>query len=291
MKNQLSVFLNFIAYEKCFSPLTVQAYQHDLEQFLEFCPKKYLAVTTTDLEQYVAQLSELGLAQRSLARKISALKSFFKFLFREELIETNPAHDIAIPRLPKKLPSVLNKRELNDILNVLVPQNPSDYRDLAVLEILYSAGIRVSEIISLKMTDLNLAEGFAKVKGKGNKERLVPLGQKAKTAIVNYLDHYRSQLPKASTSGPLFLSQNSRPLTRQLVWQRIKKILAQTTILKNVSPHTFRHSFATHLIERGADLRTVQEILGHANIATTEIYTNISREHLKKVYRKAHPRA
>ncbi len=291
MKDQLPVFLNFIAYEKGFSPLTVQAYQKDLEQFIKFCPKTPAAVTVADIESYAAELSGLGLEQRSLARKLSAIKSFFKFLFREELIETNPAHEITLPRLPKKLPGVLNKRELAEIFTLLTPQNPSDYRDLAILEVFYSAGIRVSELLSLKMTDLNLAEGFAKVKGKGNKERLVPLGQKAQKAISDYLNNYRTQLKQATPNGPLFLSLNGRPLTRQLVWQIIKKITAQTAILKNISPHTFRHSFATHLIERGADLRTVQEILGHANIATTEIYTNISREHLKKVYRQAHPRA
>ncbi len=287
----LTDFLGYLNYEKGFSPLTIQAYQKDLEQFFGFSKKAPEYITKIDLEKYLGHLSSLGLATSSIARKAAALKTFFKFLFREELLKNNPADDLSLPKLARLLPKPLTEKEIKNILDNLPLQNITDQRDKAILELLYASGIRVSELTGIKLTDIDLLDNFIKVTGKGSKQRIVPLGRSAQKAIKEYLANYRDQLAKAQSTAELFVSHNGRPLTRQMIWLIIKKYIASTTITKNVSPHTMRHSFATHLIEKGADLRTVQEMLGHANIATTQIYTAVSREHLRKVYKTAHPRA
>lgn len=279
-----------MVYERGFSRNTRDAYQNDLAQFFAACPKKIEEITSRDIEGYINELGEGVFSSTTIARKIAALKSFFRFLYREEIIEKNPTSDVEQPRLAKLLPKPLSSKEITNILNSLPLENPSDYRDRAILELLYSSGVRVSELISVKLNDINLADGFMKVFGKGSKELLVPLGSKAKEAIEAYIKNYREQA-RDRTGSFLFISINGKQLTRQLVWQIIKKIISRTAILKNISPHTLRHTFATHLIEQGADVRTVQEMLGHANIATTQIYTSVSRAHLKKVYNNAHPRA
>jgi len=227
----------------------------------------------------------------TVARKIAAVKTFFKFLFREEKLERDPAAEIAIPKLAKLLPKPLSARETQKLFDNLPLELPGDFRDRAILELLYSSGLRVSELTSIKLNEINLQEKFIKVFGKGSKERLVPLGSKAKMAVEDYIQKYRKVIPRKKNSEFLFISINGKPLTRQFIWQIIKKIIAKTALIKNISPHTLRHTFATHLIEKGADVRTVQEMLGHANIATTQVYTSVSREHLKRVYNTAHPRA
>jgi len=290
-KKLLQEFLNYLNYEKGYSPLTYQAYKHDLNQFLENNKKSLTKITGGDIEKFIENLHLAENSQKTIARKIAALKSFFKFLYREEYLETNPANSIAIPKQAKRLPKILSQKEVGSIFDSLQTISPAEYRDKAILELLYSSGLRVSEIVSLKYADLNSADRLVKVSGKGSKERIVPIGQQAAKAIQDYLKNCREKIIPGRNTEELFISLNGKALTRQRIWQIIKDILARTAIIKNVSPHTLRHSFATHLIEKGADLRTVQEMLGHANIATTEIYTNISREHLKKVYRTAHPRA
>ena len=290
-KKLLQEFLNYLNYEKGYSPLTYQAYKNDLNQFLENYKKSLTKITGGDIEKFIEDLHLAENSQKTIARKIAALKSFFKFLYREEYLETNPANGIAIPKQAKRLPKILSQKEIGSIFDTLRTISPAEYRDKAILELLYSSGLRVSEIVSLKYADLNSVDRLIKVSGKGSKERIVPIGQQAAKAIQDYLKYCREKIIPSRNIEELFISLNGKALTRQRIWQIIKEILARTAIIKNVSPHTLRHSFATHLIEKGADLRTVQEMLGHANIATTEIYTNISREHLKKVYRTAHPRA
>lgn len=287
---EINKFLDFLIYERGFSQNTRQAYRKDLEQFFVCCNKLPVEINTSDITKYVRELGAGNFASTTTARKIAALKSFFKFLYREGLIEKNPTREIDLPKLAKLLPHPLSAKEIDNIFAALPREKPSDLRDLAILELLYSSGVRVSELISIKLDDINLDDGFVKVFGKGSKERIVPLGSKAREAIKEYLIKYRS-IVKTPAAGYLFVSLHGKPLTRQLIWQLIKKIIGRTAIQKNISPHTLRHTFATHLIEEGADVRTVQEMLGHANIATTQIYTAVSRSHLKKVYNHAHPRA
>jgi len=269
-------FLEHLLYERGFSPLTAEAYGRDIRQFLHKHPD-YLSLRRGQLEEYAGGLC--GLEPASIARKLAAIKSFYKFLFQEEIMVQNPATEITLPKLAKRLPKTLSRKETGTILE------QEGRRDRAILELLYSAGLRVSELTGIKLTDLNTAECFLKVRGKGSKERLVPLSKSAISAIDVYIKTERAQL--RAPEEQLFLSRSGRALTRQMVWQIVKKVTAGMP--KKVSPHSFRHSLATHLIENGADVRTVQEILGHANIATTEIYTAVSREHLRKVYAKAHP--
>lgn len=275
----LAKFLEYLCYERGCSALTAEAYEHDIRQFLSVYPN-YLTVTTDQLEKYAEKLR--GLNPASVARKLAALKAFYKFLYQEEIIDVNPAQGFVLPKLSKRLPKALSSQETERLLTL---ENISS-RDQAMLELLYSSGIRVSELISIKLLDLNLAENFLKVKGKGSKERLVPLSNTAAQAIKYYIEQERTQFKNPE----LFLSHNGRALTRQLVWQIVRKFAQACGLTKKISPHTFRHSLATHLIENGADIRTVQEILGHANIATTQIYTSVSREHLRRVYASAHPR-
>ena len=274
-------FLDCLRYERGYSPLTVEAYARDLRQFLAVYPD-YLNLPPRELENYAAQLR--GLNPATTARKLAALKAFYKFLYQEEIIAVNPAQGLVLPKLPGRLPKALSRPEAGRILN----PTKTNSREQAILELLYSSGIRVSELIGIKLTDLDTTECFLKVKGKGSKERLVPLSATALQAVKNYLTQERQKLKNPAEE--LFLSHNGRPLTRQLVWQMVHTLAAAYGLHKKVSPHTFRHSLATHLIEKGADIRTVQEILGHANIATTQIYTSVSREHLRRVYAKAHPR-
>lgn len=284
-------FLDYLIYERGFSLQTKSAYAVDLEQFFRLIKKGPELVNRQDLEKFINELHSQELTSASIARKLAALKAFYKFLFRENILEVNPAEDIAIPKLAKLLPKPLSVKEVNKLFAELPLNRPSDFRDKAIIELLYTSGVRVSELIKIKINDVNLPEGFVKVLGKGSKERLVPLGGPAKQAMEAYDENYRKTYAKKAEVKNIFISQNGRPLTRQLIWQIIKKTIARTALLKNISPHTLRHTFATHLIEKGADVRTVQEMLGHANIATTQIYTSVSREHLKRIYHTAHPRA
>ncbi|MDR1454003.1 MAG: tyrosine recombinase [Candidatus Margulisbacteria bacterium] len=275
-------FLDYLLYERGYSPLTAEAYANDLQHFIRTYPA-YLALDRLTLEKYAEELPA-GLAHASVSRKLAAVKAFYKFLYQEDIVPQNPAAELAMPKLPTRLPRVLSQKETARILAAAA----LSARDRAALELLYSAGVRVSELAQIKLTEVNFAECFLKVKGKGSKERLVPLSARALAAAKAYIEEDRARLKNPAPE--LFLSRNGRALTRQMVWLIVKRLARQAGTLKNISPHTFRHSLATHLIENGADVRTVQEILGHANIATTQIYTSVSREHLRRVYASAHPR-
>ncbi|MCM8758810.1 MAG: site-specific tyrosine recombinase XerD [Candidatus Omnitrophica bacterium] len=281
----LNEFLNYISHQKNYSKNTVSAYGIDLQQFLNFVKYGVDSVDIESMRKYLYYLKNKNYKPRSISRKIAAVKSFYNFLSRRELINKNPAILVSGPKLPERLPSFLTYQEVEKILEAANKQDESGLRDRAILELLYSSGLRVGELVSLKISDINIAEGTIRVKGKGNKERIVPVGSYALNYIFAYLEKrtkYRSPY--------VFLNKKGGKITSRSVERMIKKYAKIACISKNVTPHTFRHSFATHLLDRGADLRTVQEMLGHSDIATTQIYTHVTVQRLRELYEKHHPR-
>ncbi len=282
-------FLNYITIEKNYSTHTSANYKIDLKEFEAFLKARgNTDIKDIDyflLRKFLSTLSERNLDKRTLSRKISTLKSFFKFILREGLIKNNPAASLIYPRLDKPLPKFLTENEVKNILELPSGKELTDLRDKAILEFLYSTGARVSEMVSLTKDSLDLISGIAKVKGKGRKERLLPLGEPAIVSLKDYLDR------RSDTNKALFLNKRGTILTDRGVRLIIDKYIKKAALSLKVSPHTFRHSFATHLLNRGADLRSVQELLGHSSISTTQVYTHLTIESLKAVYQKAHPRA
>jgi integrase/recombinase XerD len=291
-------FLGHLRVEKGLAENTIQAYNRDLARFLLFLQNKNrspLEANQADLSEYVTYLEE-RISLRSTARNLSCLKMFFRFLIAEGKIKTNPARLLSSPKLPQKLPHVLSTQEVSDLLAQPETTSPQGLRDKAMLELLYATGLRVSELINLKMSNLNLEAGFIRTLGKGSKERMVPMGSKAQEALKEYLSEGRPQLIAKSKSSLknysafLFFNTRGRPMTRQGFWKIIKAYGLKAGIHKKLSPHSLRHSFASHLLEHGADLRAVQIMLGHADISTTQIYTHVTRERLKQIHQKFHPR-
>jgi integrase/recombinase XerD len=287
MKYSIEEFLNYLQCERGYAQLTLTAYRTDLKQFAEYLQQDLLKANRADIEKYAISLRQNGIKPRSQARKLAALKSFYGFLLETKEIKKDPTEGLALPRVAQILPKTVNKKTLNDFLDQLPKREPVQYRDVAMLELLYAAGMRVSELITIKLDNISFMERFIRVIGKGNKERIIPLSEHAVASLQEYLDQYREGI--RTEEKALFVSQNGRVLTRQLVWQ-VVSAYAKQYLPAHISPHALRHSFATHLLENGADLRTVQELLGHANIATTQVYTAVSREHLRASYLKAHPR-
>ena len=290
-------FRNYLKLERSLSENSIQAYLRDvrkLEQFFELKKKSLTpgAVTTQHLKDFLEYLNELGMSAYSQARIISGLRGFFNYLLGEELIQTDPSELIEGPRLGRKLPDTLDYHEVEKILSSIDLSAPEGTRNRAMLEVLYSSGLRVSELVGLKRASIYADIGFLRVIGKGNKERLVPIGKEALKYLTLYLEQVRPQQKiQAGSESFVFLNRRGRPLSRVMVFTIIKNLVAKAGIRKTVSPHTFRHSFATHLIEGGADLRAVQEMLGHESITTTEIYTHLDRDYLKQVIREFHPRS
>ena len=248
-------------------------------------------LSLTDLQGFLAFLNDLGLESSSQARILSGIKAFYRFLLLEGMVAESPAELLEMPRLRRKLPEVLHVEEINNMLRSIDLSKPEGHRNKAILETLYSCGLRVSELVELRLSNLFFDIGFIRVVGKGNKERLVPIGETAVHSIQWYIQGQRKQLkPAKGAEDYVFLSRNGRPLTRMLVFLLVKQQAELAGIQKTVSPHTFRHAFATHMVEAGADLRAVQEMLGHESITTTEIYTHLSREYLRDVVRQFHPR-
>ncbi|MCP4652676.1 MAG: tyrosine recombinase XerC [Candidatus Omnitrophica bacterium] len=282
-------FLNYLDIERNYSPYTIINYKIDLNEFTDFLNSlNGIDVKSIDyfiLRKFLSRLSEKNLKKRTISRKISTLKSFFKFMMREGETENNPASSLIYPRLDKPLPKFLTETEVINILKIPDTSDLLGARNKVILEILYSTGVRVGELVGLKREHLDLISGFAKVRGKGRKERLVPLGEPAIQAIKNYLDM------RSDKNSSLLLNRRCGGLTDRGVRDIIDRSIRKAASNLKVSPHTFRHSFATHLLNRGADLRSVQELLGHSSIATTQIYTHLTIDTLKKVYEKAHPRA
>jgi integrase/recombinase XerD len=247
-------------------------------------------VSHNDLRDYVFHLTDGGLAPSSIRRTLSSIRGYFAFLLEEGVLDIDPTDRLEPPKAGRKLPDVLTIEEVQRVLDAPDEEHVMFWRDKSVLEVLYATGMRVSEVVELKTSHLDLEEGLCTVFGKGSKERLVPLGGPARLSLTRYLRGIRPQLDSGKGEGRVFLNRRGRPLTRATLWSLVKKYANKAGVEKNVSPHTFRHSFATHLLEGGADLAAVQELLGHADISTTQIYTHVDREYLREVHRTFHPR-
>ena len=288
---------NYLKLERALSGNSVDAYVRDIEKFRRFLDLKEqdispIRVSIVELQDFIEFINELGMSAYSQARIISGLKSFYKFLLYSNEIDSDPTALLEAPKLGRKLPDTLSIEEIDSILAAIDHSKPEGQRNRAMLETLYSSGLRVSELIDLRVANVMKDVGFLRVIGKGNKERLVPVGRDALKYIKIYEEEVRCHLDiKLGHEGTLFLNRRGAKLTRQMVFMVIKKLVEQAGIQKTISPHTFRHSFATHLIEGGADLRAVQEMLGHESITTTEIYTHLDRDYLRQVIQEYHPRA
>ncbi len=285
-------FISHLRVERGLADNTIQAYSRDVLRFFQFLEgrkRSPLHATQDDIMDYMSTLQK-ALSIRSCARNLSALKMFFRFLVSEGKMEGSPARLLGAPKLPRKLPGVLTRDEVDMLLSQPDPSNQRGQRDKAMLELLYATGLRVSELVGLQMANINLEAGFVRMVGKGSKERMVPMGTMALEVIKGYLSEARGKLLKNKSSSYLFLNSRGAGLTRQGFWKIIKKYGKKAGIRKEITPHKLRHSFASHLLEGGADLRSVQVMLGHADISTTQIYTHITRERLKQIHEKYHPR-
>lgn len=286
MSHPIPKFLTYLEIEKNYSDHTLLNYKIDLDEFFDFLNgMAFKDVDYPALRRYVAHIRQRNLKPRSVARKLSCLRSFFKYLQREEIIEKNPAALLMTPKLDKKLPNFLSEGEAITLIESPKHDKVSELRDRAIFETLYSAGIRVSELVGLNENSVDMIGNVIRVMGKGKKERIVPIGDKAVDAIKEYCDS------RPRKSQALFLNKSGQRLTTRSIRNIINKHIQRTSIHKKISPHALRHSFATHLLNRGADLRSVQELLGHQNLSTTQIYTHLTTEKLKNVYDQAHPRA
>ncbi|MFH2145005.1 MAG: tyrosine recombinase XerC [Candidatus Omnitrophota bacterium] len=290
MERYVDKFINYLKIEKDSSLHTLINYSIDLKKFSAFFKDKDAKdINVLDVRRFLVDLRQAGFKKVSIARKMASLRSFFRFLAREGFIKTNPMVGLVGPKLEKKLPIFLNEDDMFKLLDSPSTDELAGLRDKAILETLYSTGIRVSELVGMNIEDIDFIGGVLKVYGKGKKERLAPIGDKALRAIKNYLD--RRNTVVSSSTRAVFLNKNRRRLTDRSVRNIVEKYIKVASIRSDISPHSLRHSFATHLLNRGADLRSVQELLGHANLSTTTIYTHLSTEKLKSVYDKAHPRA
>lgn len=291
----VDLFKDYLMAEKNASDLTVEHYDKDLNQFSSYLKQQecvgFAAVSYLTVRSYLAELNSRGYARRTISRKLSALRSFYAFLLREQLIEATPFGQLKSPKLEKRLPQFLYIHEIEPLFSVIDTSHANGKRDLAILEMLYASGMRVSECSGLDVHSVDLSNGVALVLGKGSKERYVPIGDFAVQAIDEYLQYGRPLLAKDTDQSALFLNARGGRLTDRSIRRILDNALDKLSLNKKISPHTLRHSFATHLLEAGADLRTVQELLGHVNISTTQIYTHVTRDHLQSVYNQAHPRA
>jgi len=292
--NVSDLYLNYLRIEKGLSDQTIESYSRDLGRYLNYLENQHMhhpdEADTLTVLKYVIDLRNEGLSARSRCRHLVTLRGFYRFLSREKLIANDPVRMIDMPKSGLKLPDVLSVAEVGRLLNAPDPTTPNGARDAAMLELLYAAGLRVSELVPLKIQDVNTEGGFVRILGKGSKERVVPFGRYAGEKLINYIDTVRPRLLKGLVSPYLFVARAAKPMTRQGFWKLIKRYRDRAGLLKHVSPHTLRHSFATHLLEGGADLRSVQVMLGHADISTTQIYTHVTRDHLKKMHERCHPR-
>jgi integrase/recombinase XerD len=290
----LARFTDYVALEQGLSPRTQEAYQRDLARFAEYMEGRGVGapvdITARLLREYVYHLKDLGLSPSSIRRNVSAVRGYFRFLTGDGIVVRDPSERLETPQKWRTLPEVLTVEEVQRLLASPTLDDTLVFRDRALLELAYGAGLRVSEWISVSTRDLMLEDGLVRVFGKGSKERLVPIGRSAIGAIAVYLRELRPRLEKGEGKGVLFLNARGRPLTRMGAWKILRGHVQRAGITKHVSPHTLRHSFATHLLEGGADLRAVQEMLGHVDIATTQIYTHVDREYLRQVHRSFHPR-
>lgn len=288
----LDRFIHHLRFERGLADNTIESYSRDLQMLVRFLTKEGLSpvlVTREHMELFTVWLSR-GLSPRSVARAISATRMFFRFLVQEGRLAANPLRLLETPRLSRNLPHVLSVEEVDRLVSAPLSTTPAGLRDRAMLELLYATGLRVTELVSVKLSSINLEAGFLRTLGKGAKERLVPVGSKAIQALTAYLKHGRFHFKGSDQSPYLFLNRRGHPLTRQGFWKILKAYGKEAGIGKRITPHGIRHSFATHLVDGGADLRAVQVMLGHEDIGTTQIYTHVSRERLKEVHETFHPR-
>ena len=296
MVQYIQEYMTMLKVERTLAKNTLESYQRDLNQYHSFLKddikiKSIRNVTLGHIRTYVRYLSDKAMAASSVKRAISTIRTYHNFLLAEGKMKDNPAQLLDTPKIPQKLPNILTIQEIDTILNIIPNDKPMAIRDLAIFEMMYSCGLRVTELCDIKTTDILWDSELIRVNGKGNKQRFVPIGPIARDNLKNYLNHKRPSLAdKNHNVVELFLSQNGRKLTRMMIWILLKKWTDASNLQKKVSPHTLRHSFATHLLEGGADLRSVQEMLGHADISTTQVYTHLDKEHLKEVHRTFHPR-
>lgn len=297
MKELLQQYIHYLAVEKGLARNTLESYERDLTAYLDALKKLAIhhpdQIRKVEIVKYLASLRDQGKANATINRTLSSIRSFHQFLSRERWAKGDPSEHLETPKLPFRLPKGLTIQEVDKLLAQPDPSTPAGLRDKAMLELLYATGTRVSELLSLQLADIYLAMGFVRCTGKGGKERIIPLGQTAIQIVQTYLDKARPKLVKKTTkdADAVFLNQRGTGLTRQGFWKIIKQYAKQASIRKEITPHTLRHSFATHLIENGADLRSVQEMLGHADISTTQIYTHVAPTKLKEIYSRTHPRA
>ena len=287
-------FLSYLVVEKGLSKKTLDAYSNDIIRYRDFlCENKRNRFTEEDtplILQHLILLRKSGLGARSRARHLVSIRSLYRFLVEEKILRHDPARLIDLPKVSLRLPHVLSTQEIELLLKAPDTKKHTGIRDTAMLELLYAAGLRVSELVNIKLQDVNLEAGFVRIFGKGSKERIVPIGFHAREKISFYLKTSRSVFLKQISSPYLFIARAGKPMTRQGFWKLLRRYAVQARLNKKITPHSFRHSFATHLLEGGADLRAVQIMLGHVDISTTQIYTHVTRDHLKKLHQKFHPR-
>jgi len=290
-------YKNYLQLEKSLSENTVEAYLKDIGKFINYLEgigfnQKPDDVKPQIIRSFIDLINEAGMSASSQARALSGIKSFFKFLLIQDEIENDPSALIETPKIGRKLPVVLSPEEIDALIKAVDINSETGYRNKAIIEVLYGCGLRVSELVGLRLTDVHFDESYIKVQGKGSKERLIPIGQKAKEAVVSYLQNYRGTLKIArNDENILFLNRRGHKMTRVMIFTIIKDLSIKIDLQKIISPHTFRHSFATHLIEGGADLRAIQDMLGHESITTTEVYTHLDKEYLKDTILRFHPRS
>lgn len=294
MNQLLDQFLHYLVVEKGLSRNTIEAYSHGLNRFLDHLRKKgireWAKVSKFEVRAFLLFLKRRGLSTKSVVRNLVAIRTFFKFLIQEGLLEFNPVEELESPKVAKTLPKILSLKEVEQLLEQPNPQTPLGMRDRAMLELLYATGMRVSELTQLPTHQINLEGGYVLVYGKGSKERIVPLGKEAMKWVDLYLRTAREKLAKGRESPTLFINRSGKGMSRQRFWKNLKAYGQRAGIRKRITPHLLRHSFASHLLERGADLRSVQMMLGHVDISTTQIYTHVTGERLKKVHQRYHPR-
>lgn len=297
MEDNLKDFIHYLIVEKGLANNTIASYERDLKSYLKYLKNlesidTFNKVERTQIVQFLKYLKEHGKSAKTMARHIASIRAFHQFLLRERVVDHDPSVHIESPQLERTLPKVLNMQEVETLLDSPKALDHYGLRDKAMLELLYATGIRVSELIGLNINDVHLTMGFVRCIGKGSKERIIPIGRTATNALERYLQEGRSQfVSKKYKDESLFLNHHGRRLSRQGFWKILKRLANEAGIEKDLTPHTLRHSFATHLLENGADLRAVQEMLGHADISTTQIYTHVSKTRLKDVYKQHHPRA
>lgn len=294
MRELIEAFLNYLSVERGLSRNTIAAYQDDLKNYAAFVESRGIQTVSktsrSDISDFMFSQKDRGIAPTSIARRLAAIKSFYRFLVRERILTIDPTVLVDTPKLWHRIPDTLSVNEVELLLNQPDSKDAQGIRDKAILETLYATGMRVSEAVNLKSSNVNVDIGFLRCIGKGNKERVIPLGKKAIACIQKYVAGAREKLAHSKESEFLFISRLGSRISRQSFWKIVKKYARQAGIKKPIRPHALRHSFATHLLERGADLRSVQEMLGHSNISTTQIYTHVNKDRLKAIHKTYHPR-